>query len=105
MALAPSGQLATHDAGETTADRWIRPSDALAAHDRGDIEIMLPTRRNLEAVAHFREAREVIAYARSLGPVATVNPSSTESVEGPVRLLPGDEGLTSPPQRLKGDRA
>jgi 8-oxo-dGTP pyrophosphatase MutT (NUDIX family) len=83
VALAPEGQRATHDAGETTADRWIRPSDALAAHDRGDIEIMLPTRHNLEAVAHFREAHEVLAYARSLGPVATVNPLLGEAIRGP----------------------
>ena len=79
----------------TIADRWIRPSDALAAHDRGDMEIMLPTRRTLEAIAHFREAHEVISYARSLGPVATVNPLQRRSDDGsPVSLLPGDEGFS-----------
>lgn len=92
VALAPSDQLAAHDAGETIADRWMRPVDALAAHDRGDIEIMLPTRHNLEAVAHFREAHEVIAYARSLGPVAAVKPLSAERIAGPAPLLPADEG-------------
>ena len=42
VALAPSGQVATHDAGETVADRWVRPADALAAHARGEFEMMLP---------------------------------------------------------------
>src|SRR6202140_3145155 len=32
VALAPSRQVATHDAGETVADQWIRPVDALAAN-------------------------------------------------------------------------
>ena len=94
VALAPSGQLATHDAGETIADRWIRPADALSAHDRGDIEIMLPTRQNLEAVAHFNEAHEVISYARSLGPVATISPVRAEGTGASVHLLPGDKGFS-----------
>jgi 8-oxo-dGTP pyrophosphatase MutT (NUDIX family) len=78
VALAPVGQLATHDAGETTANLWIRPKDALVAHDHGDMEIMPPTRRNLELIVHFKKAHEVISYARSLGPVATVHPLSPE---------------------------
>jgi 8-oxo-dGTP pyrophosphatase MutT (NUDIX family) len=95
VAIAPSGQLATHDAGETIADRWIRPSDALAAHDRGDMEIMAPTRRSLEAIVHFKEAHEVVSYARALGPVATVNPVIVEPSRSSPNLLPGDEGITS----------
>jgi 8-oxo-dGTP pyrophosphatase MutT (NUDIX family) len=95
VVLAPSGQRATHDAGETVADLWIRPRDALAAHDRGEIDIMVPTRRTLGAIAHFGEAHEVISYARSLGPVATVNPLRAERDGAPVILLPGDEGFGS----------
>jgi 8-oxo-dGTP pyrophosphatase MutT (NUDIX family) len=78
VVLAPTEQRATHDAGETVADRWIRPTDALAANERGEMAIMTPTRRMLEAIEHFREAHEVLSYARSLGPVATVNPRSFE---------------------------
>ena len=37
VALTPSDQVATHDAGETVADQWIRPVDALAAHERGGV--------------------------------------------------------------------
>jgi 8-oxo-dGTP pyrophosphatase MutT (NUDIX family) len=98
VALAPSGQLATHDAGETIANRWIRPLDALAAHDRGDMEIMRPTLRNLETIVRFTTAQEVIAYARSLGPVATVNPLSPEHTRDSANLLRGDEGF-GPDQR------
>ncbi len=93
VVLAPSKQRATHDAGETVADRWIRPRDALAASDRGDMEIMFPTLRTLEAIARFDTADEVIAHARSLGPVTTVNPRVVEHEGSPVILLPGDEGF------------
>jgi 8-oxo-dGTP pyrophosphatase MutT (NUDIX family) len=93
VVLAPTDQRATHDAGETIADRWIRPADALAAHDRGDMEIMFPTRRTLESIEHFKEAHEVLSYARSLGPVATVNPRRIGRDSAPVILLPGDEGF------------
>src|SRR6202167_874994 len=64
---APVDQVATHDAGETVADQWIRPLDALDAHARGELEMILPTIRNLEAIAHLSTAQEVVAYARSRG--------------------------------------
>jgi 8-oxo-dGTP pyrophosphatase MutT (NUDIX family) len=93
VTMAPLGQLATHDAGETIADRWIRPTEALAAHARGELEIMFPTRRNLEAIAHFHEAREVVSYARSLGQITTVNPRRSVRDGVSVTLLPGDKGF------------
>jgi 8-oxo-dGTP pyrophosphatase MutT (NUDIX family) len=93
VVLAPTGQRATHDAGETVADRWIRPSDALAAHVRGDMEIMFPTLRTLEAIAHFHTVHEVISYARSLGPVATVNPILGDRAGTSANPLPDDEGF------------
>ncbi len=92
VALAPAGQVATHDAGETVADQWIRPVDALSAHARGELEMIFPTIRNLEAIAHFRTSLEVLEYARSLRDIVRVEPRIV-SREGEVSiLLPGDEG-------------
>jgi 8-oxo-dGTP pyrophosphatase MutT (NUDIX family) len=93
VALAPSGQLATHDAGETVDDRWVRPADALAAHARGEFSMMPPTVRNMEAIAHFPRSHDVLSYARSLGPVAAVHPRIAVRDGVPVILLPGDEGF------------
>jgi 8-oxo-dGTP pyrophosphatase MutT (NUDIX family) len=93
VALAPSGQLATHDAGETVADRWVRPAEALAAHARGEFEMMFPTIRTLEGIAHFREAREVLEHARSVGSSETVEPRVVTRDGAVVILLPGDEGF------------
>jgi len=61
VSVAPSGQTAAHDAGETIADRWIRPADALAQQARGELEMIFPTIRNLEAIAHFETAAQVLA--------------------------------------------
>jgi 8-oxo-dGTP pyrophosphatase MutT (NUDIX family) len=93
VALAPEGQVATHDAGETVADQWIRPIDALDAHARGELEMIFPTIRNLEAIAHFATSHEVLSYARSLRDIVRVEPRIVTR-NGEVQiLLPGDDGF------------
>jgi 8-oxo-dGTP pyrophosphatase MutT (NUDIX family) len=87
---APADQIATHDAGETVADQWIRPLDALAAHERGELEMILPTIRNLEAIAHLSSARDVVAHAKSLRDVVRVEPRIVTS-DGEVRILMPDD--------------
>ena len=92
VALAPEGQVATHDAGETVADQWVRPLDALAAHGRGELDMIFPTIKNLEAIAHFATAREVLDYARSLREIPRIEPRIT-TIGGAIGiLLPGDAG-------------
>jgi hypothetical protein len=92
VALAPPGQVATHDAGETVADQWIRPVDALDAHARGELEMIFPTIRNLEAIAHLSSSREVIDYAKSLNDIVRVEPRIVTR-NGEVQiLLPGNDG-------------
>lgn len=92
VALAPTSQVATHDAGETVADRWLRPVDALAAHARGEFEIIFPTIRNLEAIAHLATARDVLEYAKSLEDVVRVEPRIVMRDADVQILLPGDDG-------------
>lgn len=97
VALAPEGQPATHDANETVADRWVRPVDALATHERGEFDMVRPTIRNLEAISHFSTAREVVDFARALGPVTAIEPRIVERDGVPVIVIPGDEGFYDPP--------
>jgi 8-oxo-dGTP pyrophosphatase MutT (NUDIX family) len=92
VALAPEGQVATHDAGETVADIWVRPSDALEAQRRGEFEMIRPTIKNLEAVAHFEHAREVLEYARSLESIPTVAPKMITRDGAVVFVNPGEAG-------------
>lgn len=93
VVVAPSGQLATHDAGETVANQWVRPVDALSAHARGELEMMFPTVRTLETISQFRETSEVLSYARSLGSVATIEPRIVRRGGETIVLIPGDEGF------------
>ena len=53
VAAAPDGHAYLHDEGETVASIWIRPADALAAADRGELDLIFPTRKNLEALGRF----------------------------------------------------
>ena len=68
VVVAPAGQVAAHDAGETVAARWIAPREALAAHKRGELEMIFPTIRTLEEIAGFTSAAEVLAHAAARTP-------------------------------------
>jgi 8-oxo-dGTP pyrophosphatase MutT (NUDIX family) len=50
---APDGHDGRHDGSELVASAWMRPADVLDAHARGEIELILPTRRSLEVLARF----------------------------------------------------
>jgi 8-oxo-dGTP pyrophosphatase MutT (NUDIX family) len=97
VALAPEGQPATHDANETVADRWVRPKDALAAHERGEFEMVRPTIKNLEAISQFSTSREVLDFARALGPITAVQPRLVERDGVVIIVIPGDEGFDTAP--------
>jgi 8-oxo-dGTP pyrophosphatase MutT (NUDIX family) len=92
VALAPPGQVATHDDAETVADTWVRPLDALAAQRRGEFEMIRPTIYNLEAVAHFANAREVLDYARGLTSIPCVEPRIIDRGGEIVIVNPGEVG-------------
>ena len=97
VALAPEGQPATHDANETVADRWLRPSDALAAQLRGEFDMVPPTIKNLEAIAHFSTSHEVLDHARALGPITAISPASLNATGRLSSSSPVMRVLTPPP--------
>ena len=86
VAAAPEGHAYLHDDGETVASVWIRPADALARAERGDLEIIFPTMRNLEQLARFATARELLAA------VTASEPRVVADAGGARILLPGDSG-------------
>jgi len=91
VALAPSDQVAAHDEGETVAHQWLRPREALAAQARGEFEMIFPTIRNLEAIADFDRADEVLRYAEELKDIPRVEPRLIERNGTIVPVIPGDE--------------
>ena len=91
VAAAPPGQIAAHDAGETIADVWITPGDALARHRAGEIEIIFPTIRNLQAIGRFATSAELLdAAARASGAVPAIEPRVVPDGSGMRIVLPGD---------------
>ena len=92
VASAPALQTAAHDAGEVIADEWIAPHDALRRHREGDIELIFPTIKNLQAISRFSCTAELIEAARTAASVPAILPRITMSDKGVRILLPGDDG-------------
>jgi 8-oxo-dGTP pyrophosphatase MutT (NUDIX family) len=92
VALSPVGQVAGHDEQETVASRWIRPVDALAMYERGELEMIFPTIRNLEIVAQFETAQEVLDYANALVDIPRTEPRFADRDGALVILVSGDDG-------------
>lgn len=92
VALAPPHQDAAHDAGETVADTWVRPADALAQHARGQLEMIFPTIRNLETIAHLDTAADVLRYARERLDIPKIEPRIVERDGNAVIVMPGEPG-------------
>ena len=59
VARAPEAQLSSlaHDEVEMTASRWTSPQAALDAAAAGEVTIIYPTRKNLEALARYADTR------------------------------------------------
>src|SRR4029077_18343412 len=89
VAEAPDGHAYAHDDGETVASIWIRPLDALDAADRGELELIFPTRKNLEALSRFETASQlldVVARATDVPPATHPRIVDEPSGGGRVRL-------------------
>jgi 8-oxo-dGTP pyrophosphatase MutT (NUDIX family) len=92
VTVAPPGQVASHDDGETIATIWVRPADALTRSLAGEIELLPPTIANLASIEPFHTTDEVVAWASAITHVPTVLPIVLME-DGQVLILrPGDEG-------------
>jgi 8-oxo-dGTP pyrophosphatase MutT (NUDIX family) len=91
VAVVPESQEALHDDSEVVASVWLEPADALARHKAGELDIMFPTMKNLEAIGRFRTAGELTAAAAA-AEVPAILPRITVEGEGVRIVLPGDPG-------------
>jgi len=66
VALAPAGQVGSHDAGETVNHTWIRPAEALERFEKGTLTLVNATRDALSRLADFKEARTALEAAFAL---------------------------------------
>jgi 8-oxo-dGTP pyrophosphatase MutT (NUDIX family) len=95
VAAAPEDQEPLHNPGELIDQVWIRPLDAIDGHRRGTFDLILPTIRNLEAIARFDRAADLLAAAASSPSVPTVVPRLVQDDDGLRILLPGDPGYSN----------
>ncbi len=94
VALAPEYQVAAHDAGETIADEWVRPHEALRRQRSGELEMIFPTIRNLEAIADLSHAAAVLEHAKTLRDIPRIEPKFV-TIDGQVAIvMPGDPEWT-----------
>jgi 8-oxo-dGTP pyrophosphatase MutT (NUDIX family) len=93
VAAAPPEQVPLHDDRETIANLWVGPNEALAMHKRGELDLILPTIKNLEAIGRFERSADLLAAAAAIGEVPTILPRITNDGDGVRILLPGDPGF------------
>lgn len=92
VTAAPPEQVPLHDDRETIASLWVRPADALARHGRGELDLILPTIRNLEAIARFDRSEDLLDAAARITDVPPILPRILRDGDGMRILLPGDDG-------------
>ena len=86
------------DAQENTRLFWTSAQGALAAADQGEIEVIFPTRRNLERLAQFADFDRAREHAQTT-PLPTIVPWIEERAEGRSLCIPDNCGypVTSVP--------
>jgi 8-oxo-dGTP pyrophosphatase MutT (NUDIX family) len=92
VTAAPPGQVPLHDDRETIANLWVRPHDALERHRKGDLDLIFPTIKNLEAIGRFERSADLLDHAASIGAVPAILPRIVHDEGGMRILLPGDAG-------------
>jgi 8-oxo-dGTP pyrophosphatase MutT (NUDIX family) len=92
VAAAPPEQVPLHDDRETIAHLWVRPQDALDRHERGELDLIFPTIRNLQAIGRFDRSADLLAHAQSISEVPAILPRIVQDEGGMRILLPGDPG-------------
>jgi 8-oxo-dGTP pyrophosphatase MutT (NUDIX family) len=91
LALAPPHSPPRPDGSETVDAGWFEPTAALASHREGELDLVFPTIKNLEALARYPTSRDAIEGARE----STIEPILPRVVgEGAARrvVLPGEAG-------------
>jgi hypothetical protein len=89
LARYPSGQEASHDRKETTAEIWITPKEALEENLKGGAVLSPPTLKTLEDLSRFKTIDEVFTSIRNVE-IQTILPVLTKIPSGPIIIFPWD---------------
>jgi 8-oxo-dGTP pyrophosphatase MutT (NUDIX family) len=94
---APEAQVPLHDDHEVIANLWVRPRDALDRQRDGELEMIFPTIRSLEALARFDTADDLLAATATSADIPAVLPRVVDDGGGVRIVLPGDPGYDDLP--------
>lgn len=89
LARMPAGQVARHDAGETTAHEWLSPREAIAKFERRELLLPPPTWTTIRQLEPMTSIDEVFAWARRRK-IARVMPGFIKNDTVTMLTLPGD---------------
>ena len=93
LAMAPEGTEAKPDEFEMTEALWVNPADAIAASEAGDMAIVFPTLKQLEALVPSADAHEALTRAAADPNASMVVLPKVIGDESNARVvLPGEEG-------------
>ncbi len=96
LAPAPAGTVARCDGHECVAERWDTPLALLADYERGELALAFPTLCQIEQIASFGSAGELLEHARS-HEVRPVLPRVVRTGEIARLVLPGEAGYDPDP--------
>jgi 8-oxo-dGTP pyrophosphatase MutT (NUDIX family) len=88
---APAHARASVDGGECVEARWLRPAAALEAFTRGELTLVFPTIKHLEALAQAGSVADALEKARSRE-VVPVQPRVVQTGDSAQIVLPGEPG-------------
>ena len=89
LAPAPPNQLAAHDGSESLDSMWITPQDAIQRAEAGQLNVIFPTRMNLQRLSQVRTVRDALALA-AREPVVSIQPTVETQADGQIMTIPPD---------------
>jgi 8-oxo-dGTP pyrophosphatase MutT (NUDIX family) len=89
LARMPAGEVAKHDASETTEFSWLTPREAIERCERGEIMLPPPTWTTLKRMRRHETLDELFAWAQGAA-IPRVQPQFLKSEQQTMLTLPGD---------------
>ena len=94
IAYLPENQTVEHDGKELTQSLWINPDQAVEKAFSGELQMIMPTIKNLQTCMEFSNAKEMLMHQKKLtnDDIPAILPKFFKENGNWVGLLPGDEG-------------
>ena len=97
LAKVHSEQLGVHDGFELTESFWISPAKALEKFHQGEMNMIMPTIKSLEALTQFSSREEAFNHFKDLedGAIPPILPKFIKKDGAWIGFLPGEDGYES----------